>query len=112
MEAKTVRLEGGDGRWLELTVKNDRAVARVGEAEAFPFSFEHLGYVVRGMGYQAWGSGGHLAIRRAAGGYVVEFQGPDDRTAATCRLSEERLRETIDALDALAPAEATRARML
>lgn len=103
MEAKRVRLEGGEGRWLELVVEDNRAIARVGEAEPFPFSYEHLGYVARGMGYQAWGAGGHVAFRRAPGGVVVEFQAPGERSAATCRLSDERLRETIDALDAFAP---------
>ena len=105
MEAKTVRLEGGDGRWVELTVQDDRALARVGDAEPFPFSFENLGYVAHGMGYQAWGGGSHLAFRRAPGGVAVEFQGPDDRCPALCRLSDEGLRATIDALDVLAPSE-------
>lgn len=105
MEAKTVRLEGGEGRYLVLTVTDDRAYAQVGEADPFPFSFEHLGYVACGMGYQAWGEGGHLAFRRAPGGVVVEFQAAGERTPGVCRLSDERLRATLDALDAPAPAD-------
>ena len=105
MKEKRVRLESGDGRWLELTVEGEVASARVGEATPFPFSYEHLGFVPSGMGYQAWGGGSHFAFRRASGGAVVEFQGPDDRNAAVCRLDEARLRETIEGLDEFRPSE-------
>ena len=103
MEPRTLRLEGDDGRWLDLRVEGPYATAKVGEAEPFPFSFEHMGYVARGMGYQAWGGGSHMAFRQESDGVSVEFQGPKDRHASVCRLSEDRLRSTIDALDALAP---------
>ncbi len=112
MEGKTVRLESDDGRWLEMTVHDDQAVASVGGAEPFPFSFEHLGFVVRGMGYQAWGSGSHFAFRHEPKEVVVEFQGPGDRHAAVCRLSEERMRATLDALDVFAPSRVTGASLL
>ena len=103
MEVRTVRLESDDKRWLELRVEDGGASARVGDTESFPFNYEHLGFVASGMGYQAWGGGSHFAFRRAPGGAVVEFQGPGDRNAAVCRLSDARLRETIDDLDALLP---------
>ncbi len=105
MRTRTVRLESDDGRWLELRVEDSRALARVGEAEPFPFGFENFGYVANGMGYQAWGEGGHFAIRRAPGGVAVEFQGPDDRKPALCRLDAKRLRETLDALEISVPSE-------
>ena len=104
MQGKAVKLVSDDGRWLEMTVRDDRASARVGESEPFPFSFENLGYVARGMGYQAWGAGSHFTFRHEPNGVVVEFQGPGDRGAALVRLSQDRLRAAIDDLDALAPA--------
>ncbi|RYG44071.1 hypothetical protein EON79_15715, partial [bacterium] len=76
MQGKTVRLESDDKRWLELNVEDAAATARVGDSEPFPFSYEHLVFVASGMGYQAWGGGGHFAFRRELGGVVVEFQGP------------------------------------
>lgn len=116
MEGKTVRLDSDDERWLEMTVQDDRATARVGGAqgvgESFPFSFEHLGFVARGMGYQAWGSGSHFAFRHEPRGVVVEFQAPGDRGAAICRLTQEGMRATLDALDVFAPSGAARASVL
>lgn len=105
MERRMTRLEGDDGRWLELRVEGDKATAQIGEAEPFPFSYEHMGYVARGMGYQAWGGGSHMVFRREPGGFAVEFQGPKDRFAAVCRLSGEQLRAVIDALDAFMPSD-------
>ena len=116
MERKKVCLHSDDERWLEMTVQDDRATARVGGAsgsgEPFEFSFENLGFVARGMGYQAWGEGGHFVFRHEPQGVVVEFQAPGDRGAALCRLSNERMRATIDALDAFAPSAAPRASMV
>ena len=107
MERKTVRLNSEDGRWLEITVQDDRALARVGSptgvAEPFPFRFDNLGYVARGMGYQAWGDGGHFSFRSEIGGVAVEFQGPDERYPAVVHLSQDDLCSTIDRLDAFAP---------
>ena len=107
MERKTVRLEDEDGRWLEMTVEDERATARVGTAEPFPFRFDNLAYVARGMGYQAWGEGGHFACRSEIGGVAVEFQGPDERHPAVIHLSNDDLRSTIDRLDAFAPARSS-----
>ncbi|RYG22541.1 hypothetical protein EON82_16780 [bacterium] len=115
MPGKKVRLDSDDGRWLEMTVGRGRATARVGKAddagEPFPFNFEHLSFVPRGMGYQAWGSGSHFTFRTGSRGFAVEFQGPNDRSAAVAYLSEEEIERLLDELDALRPSE-TRARLL
>lgn len=106
MELKMVRLHSDDERWLELKVQSTGASACVGNArgasETFPFSFDNLGLVVHGMGYQAWGSGSHFSFRHDSNGIVVEFQGPTDRSAAICRISHDRLTSTLDDLDARA----------
>ncbi|GEM_PF-4389259 len=102
MERRTVRLHSEDGRWLEMTVQGDRAIACVNGAEPFPFSFENLGFAAQGMGYQAWGTGGHFTVRHERAGVVVEFQGPGEKSFAASRLSLESFREKIDEMDALA----------
>lgn len=115
MQSKKVLVRSEDERWLELTVGDDRATARVGGpkgvGEPFPFSFENLGYVLGGIGYQAWGGGSHFSLRREKGGFAVEFQGPFDRGAAVCHLSTDAMRTKIDELDLLAPS-APRASMV
>lgn len=85
-----------------MRVEGDQAIARVGDSESFPFSFEHLGFVGCGLGYQAWGPSSHFAFRQAPNGVVVEFQGPGQRGAATVYLSDEGLRNVIDALNVYA----------
>ena len=114
MPGKTVRLKSDDGRWLEMTVGSRGATARVGKAELaaepFPFSFEHLSFVPCGMGYQAWGSGSHFTFRKSSKGFALEFQGPDDRSAAIRYFSEAEVQNLLDELDVLAPAD-SRARM-
>ena len=107
MNLKTVRLESDDGRWLELRVESLRAFACVGAAEPFPFSFEHLGYVGLGLGYQAWGAGSHMVFRPSEEGVVVEFQGPNERFPALCRMSMNQLRATVDALNLVSNSRAT-----
>ena len=115
MPGKTVRLDSEDGRWLEMTIGGEGATARVGKADsagdAFPFSFEHLSFVPRGMGYQAWGLGSHFSFRTASRGFAVEFQGPNDRSAAIAYLSGEQLERLLDGLGAIVPSE-SRARLL
>lgn len=115
MPGKTVRLDSDDGRWLEMTFDGRSATARVGKAdmagEPFPFNFEHLSFVPRGMGYQAWGSGSHFTFRTASRGFAVEFQGPSDRSAAVVYLSEEQIDGLLEELGALMPSE-SRARLL
>jgi hypothetical protein len=115
MPGKTVRLHSDDGRWLELAVGGEGALAKVGKADLagdpFPFSFEHLSFVPCGMGYQAWGEGSHFTFRKASSGFAVEFQGPYDRSAAVHYLSEEQVQTFLDDLDPLAPSDA-RVRML
>lgn len=115
MPGKTVRLQSDDGRWLEMTVGSVRATATVGKAELagepFPFSFEHLCFVPVGMGYQAWGSGSHFTFRKGGSRFAVEFQGPGDRSAAICYLSEEEVGNLLDELGASSPAS-SRARLL
>ena len=115
MPGKTVRLQSDDGRWLEMTVGSTGATAKVGQAELagepFPFSFEHLSFVPFGMGYQAWGLGSHFTFRKSSRGFALEFQGPDDRNAAICYLSELDVRSLLEELDYLTPLD-SHARML
>ena len=99
MEPRTVGFESNDGRTLRLTVEGGCATARVGDSEPFPFNAEHLGYVGRGMGYQAWGNGSHMAFRCELNRVVVEFQGPHDRGVIHCRLSAEEFLGKIKALE-------------
>jgi hypothetical protein len=97
-----------------MTVGSRGATARVGKGELagqpFPFSFEHLSFVLYGMGYQAWGSGSHFTFRKSARGFALEFQGPEDRSAAIRYLSEAEVQDLLDELDVLAPVD-SRARM-
>lgn len=100
MEPRTAGFESDEGRTLRLEVKGRRATARVGDAESFPFNFEHLAYVERGLGYQAWGNGSHMVFRCEYGRVVIEFQGPNDRGLSLCRLSEAQFRAKVDLLGA------------
>lgn len=111
MPGKTIRLTSDDQRWMEMTVRGTQATARIGGSEPFPFSFEHLGFVAFGMSYQAWGAGSHFVFRKSNDGFLVEFQGPKDRSPAICRLSEPDLQSILTELEARPSLEA-RVRML
>ena len=115
MPWRMARLESDDSRWLEMTVGVRGSTARVGKGDLagapFPFSFEHLSFVPLGLGYQAWGTGSHFTFRKAAQGFAVEFQGPDDRSPTVRYLSDEEVQALMDSLDPLAPSE-TRAHLL
>lgn len=107
MERRTVRLQGGE-RWLEWTVGERSADARVGGpsgvSEPFAFSFEHLGYVPLGLGYQAWGESGHFAVRRDGKGFAIEFQNRIDRGLGVCRMSAEEFAGALRQLSTSASA--------
>jgi len=107
MLGKTVRLEGDNGRWVAFTVEVEGATAQVGHegiaGESFPFSLENFGYVLKGLGYQAWGGGSHFTFRRTGEGFALEFQAAGDRCPAIRHLKKEELAKLIHELAPLSP---------
>lgn len=95
MLRNTIRLKSGLDQepWLELKVEPGYAEARVGRDRfaqpAFSFNPEHLGFVLGGLAYQAWGKGSHMAFRRQGEHVAIEFQGPEDRSSTRFRMPVE-----------------------
>lgn len=92
MLRNTIRFRSGQDQepWLELRVDAGCAEARIatvrGAQPAFSFNSEHLGFVLGGLAYQAWGKGSHMAFRRQGDDVAIEFQGPNDRSSTRFRL--------------------------